>query len=77
LAEIKFRDNGLMNKDEYAVFTARCEDVYNTLRKLRRESAGFLTKKDRELISDYIKNMRNYLTNEELFEYTKAFYDRK
>ena len=44
---------------------------------MRREASGFLTSRDKEIVGDFIKNMRNYMRHVDLYEMTKTFYDRR
>jgi hypothetical protein len=47
------------------------------LRKLRREAAGFLTVRDKEIAEEFVKNMRSYLQHIEIFEMVKGMYDKR
>ena len=59
------------------MFNERCEEIYNTLRKLKRDASAFLNKRDKELVADFNKNMRTYLRHVDLYELSKAIYDKR
>jgi len=54
LIEIKFKQGpnggGLERPEDIELLNARCDQIYNTLRKLKREANGFLTKNDKDLM---------------------------
>lgn len=75
LIEIKF-DNGSAPLD-LNLYNRRCEEIYNTLRKIRREASGFLTKHDKEVIEDLNKNLRSYLRHVHVYEMVKGMYDKR
>jgi hypothetical protein len=82
LIEIRFNNSGkegegFMPAEDLALFNVRCQDIYNTLRKLRRNAAGFLTSRDKELMEDFKKHLKNYMRNVDVYEQTKGLYDRK
>ena len=77
LAELRFNPSAsetgeptdgesLLPPEDMHLFNRRCQDIYNTLRKLRREASGFLSKRDHELIADLKKHMRHYLRHVEV-----------
>ena len=81
LVEINW-DEGTVNgkplsQEDLARYKVRCEDIQNTLKKLRREASAFLNKRDKENITDFIKNMRHYLKSYELYDTTQALYEKK
>ncbi len=56
----------------------RTADIYNTLRKLKREYDSHLVDKDRKNIEEFTKDVRKYLQADwDLFEFVKAFYIRR
>ena len=55
----------LMN--EAAQFKYNCENIVNTLIKLRRKANGFLTKKDIRNLEEFRSDMRKYLYDFEVF----------
>lgn len=67
----------LQTHEDIARFNLKCEDIYNTLRKLRRDASGFLTSRDKELMQELMKNMRGYLRHVEIYEMIKGFYDKR
>ncbi len=60
-----------------ALFNLKCQEIFNTLRKLRREASGFLNSRDQELMKDFMNNMRGYLRHIEVYEMVKGFYDKR
>lgn len=80
IIEIQFKPGheggGLTNSADIATFNVRCEEIYNTLRKLRRDASGFLTGRDKQLAKDFTKNLRNYLRHIDLYEMVKGMYDK-
>lgn len=43
LVEIQFKPNGsLEHPKDIGLFNERCQELYNSLRKLKRDAAGFL-----------------------------------
>ena len=60
-----------------ALFNLKSQEIYNTLRKLRREASGFLNSRDQELMKDLMNNMRGYLRHIEVYEMVKGFYDKR
>lgn len=79
IVELSFanKEGHKMSEEDAAQFAQRSQEIESTLRKLRREARAFLTKKDKELLEDFIKNMRTYMFNFTLFDITKAFYDKR
>jgi hypothetical protein len=77
LIEIKFKDGEGEGPENMALFNHRCEEIYNTLRKIRREASGFLTKRDKEILADFQKNARNYLRHVYVYEMVKGMYDKR
>lgn len=83
LLEIRFKPShngggGLLHPEQdIGRFNVRCEEMYNMLRKLRREACGFLTARDRDLAEDLIKNLKDYLRHIDLFQMVKGVYDKR
>lgn len=81
IIEIKFKPDGqgggLQFPEDINKFNLKCEQIYNTLRKIRREGAAFLNNRDRTILKDFIKDMRNYLRHVDLYELTKGLYDKQ
>lgn len=59
------------------MFNAQCEELYSTIRKLRREAKGFLTARDKQLLAEFNKSPRGYLAHVDVFEMVKGLYDRR
>lgn len=51
--------------------------IFNTLKKLKRDASGFMSTQDRTNLDNFIKNMRIFLNNENLFDATKSLYDKR
>lgn len=67
----------LTTQEDIANYNKKSQEIFNTLRKLRREASGFLNARDQELMKDFMKNMRGYLRHIEVYELVKGFYDKK
>lgn len=67
----------LTTQEDIANYNQKCQEVFNTLRKSRRDASGFLNARDQELMKDFMKNMRGYLRHIEVYELVKGFYDKK
>jgi hypothetical protein len=52
LIEVRFTGTTSAPED-LPLYNLRCEEIYNTLRKIRREASGFLTKRDKEILLDF------------------------
>jgi hypothetical protein len=52
LIEVRFTGSTSAPED-LPLYNLRCEEIYNTLRKIRREASGFLTKRDKEILLDF------------------------
>lgn len=76
LIEVKFHSEDKLPED-MALYNHRCEEIYNTLRKIRREASGFLTKHDKEILADFRKNMKSYLRHLNVYEMVKGMYDKR
>jgi len=76
LIEVRFK-GGNSAPENIALYNHRCEQIYNTLRKIRRDASGFLTKQDKEVVEDLKKNLRNYLRHVNIYEMIKGMYDRR
>ena len=76
LIEVKFHSEDKLPED-MALYNLRCEEIYNTLRKIRREASGFLTKHDKEILADFRKNMKSYLRHLNVYEMVKGMYDKR
>lgn len=78
LIQINFKQGGgLQSQEDIARFNLKCEQIFNTLRKLRRDASGFLTAHDKSNIKDYVTNMRDYVRHVDLYEQTKGLYDKR
>jgi len=78
LIEISFKKNGSLERPEdIGLFNERCQELYNVLRKLKREAAGFLNKRDKQLIEDFTKHPRSYLKHVDIFDQAKGMFDRR
>lgn len=81
LIEIRFKaqrdGGGLAHPEDIGRFNTRCQEMYNMLRKLRREACGFLNNRDKDLAEDLLKNMRDYLRHIDLYEMVKGVYDKR
>jgi hypothetical protein len=75
LIEVKL--HGDQAPEHLALYNHRCEEIYNVLRKLRREASGFLTKHDKEVLEDLQKNLRSYLRHVHVYEMIKGMYDKR
>jgi hypothetical protein len=49
----------------------------NVLRKLKRDTASYLQKKDKDIIADFMNNMREYLKYGELFFLMKGYVEQR
>ena len=76
LIEVKFQSEDKTPED-LALYNLRCEEIYNTLRKIRRDASGFLTKRDKEILADFSKNIRSYLRHVNVYEMVKGMYDKR
>lgn len=64
--------------DENELFDAKCKMVFNTLGKLRREAAAFLSKDDKNTMEEFFNNLREYIIgNIDIFEIVKVIYDKR
>lgn len=43
----------MLTKEEMKIFSERCDEIYNVLRKLKREGSAFITKRDRALVKEF------------------------
>ena len=78
LIEVRFTGpNGSTTPEDLALYNVRCEEIYNTLRKIRREASGFLTKRDKEILADLQKNLKSYLRHVNVYEVLKGMYDKR
>ena len=69
MVEIEFKSNGSLERPEdIKLFNERCQELYNTLRKLKREAAGFLNKRDKQLVEEFVKNPRAYLKHIDIYD---------
>lgn len=68
-------EGGLANPADINKFNERCDEIYNALRKLRREASGFLTTRDKAVVEDLGKNMREYLRHYQIYEMVQGMYD--
>ena len=76
LIEVRFTGSTSAPED-LPLYNLRCEEIYNTLRKIRREASGFLTKRDKEILLDFQKNLRSYLRHVNVYEMVKGMYDKR
>jgi hypothetical protein len=75
LIEVRFNEG--QSPEDLALYNHRCEEIYNVLRKIRREASGFLTKQDKEVLADFNKNLRSYLRHINVYEMVKGMYDKR
>ena len=57
--------------DKTARFKFMKNNIENTLRKLKRHSSGFLNKRDQSNLKEFIKDMRLYLNDMEIYSVTR------
>jgi hypothetical protein len=63
---------------ELTRFKVKCGEIANTLRKLKREAAGYLNEKDDSIIQDFLKDMRTFIERDyEIFTLVKAMNERR
>jgi len=63
---------------EEAQFKVKAAEVLNTLKKLKRESAGYMNEKDDSVIDDFLKHMRDYISKDfDIYTTLKSMYDKR
>ena len=81
MIEVRFKKGpnggGLENPGDIHLFNERCEEIYNTLRKLKRDASAFLTQRDKDVIAEFVKNMRSFLRHYDVYQITKGIYDKR
>lgn len=66
------------NRNELEKMSVKSQEILNTLRKLKRTTASYLNYKDRVNMDDFIKELRQYMTqNFEIYEVVKSLYDKR
>lgn len=56
----------------------KAAEILNTLRKLKREAAGYLNEKDHKIIDEFLKGMRTYIERDfDIYNVVKTMYDKR
>lgn len=78
LVKIQFKSDGsLQSTEAIKLLNQRCEEIYNVLRKLRRNASAFLDNRDKELIKDFNKNIRSYIRHPDIYEMIFGMYTKR